>query len=62
MTRAEALALLRTLAHGLAPDLAGRGRLLERVSVHEEAEALRDALVELGVRVLLEETGTRRHS
>ena len=55
MTRLEALALLRTLAHGLAPDLAGCSRLLERVAADEEAEALRDALTELGSRALLDE-------
>ena len=70
MTREDALQALQRLAVGLEPDLAGCARLLERVSVHEEAEVLRDVLVELGVRVVLddgpgclgssEETGRQR--
>ena len=55
MTRVEALDVLRRLAVGLEPDLAGCTRLLERVSVHEEAEALRDALTERGAEALLDE-------
>jgi len=50
MTRAEALAQLGRLAVGLAPDL----RLLERIAGHEDAEALRDALVEVGATALLD--------
>ena len=48
MTRVEALAALRQLCHGLASDLAGCARLLERIAATDDAEALRDALVELG--------------
>ena len=55
MTRDQALALLRSLSHGLGPDLEGTRRLLERVSVHADAETLRDALTELGAKALLEE-------
>jgi hypothetical protein len=47
------------MAHGLAADLAGCARLLERVAADEEAEALRDALVELGAHELLEAGGER---
>ena len=54
MTHAEALATLRRLAGGLPADLAGCARLLERVANHDEAELLRDALVELGVHVVLD--------
>jgi len=54
VTRQDALQALRRLAVGLAPDLAGCARLLERVSVHEDAEALRDALTELGAEALLD--------
>lgn len=59
MTRADALSTLRRMAHGLAADLAGCARLLERVAADEEAEALRDALVELGAHELLEAGGER---
>ena len=55
MTRADASAVLHSLAVGLAPDLAGCARLLERVAGHEEAEALRAALTELGARALLDD-------
>jgi hypothetical protein len=48
MTRPEALAALRQLTAGLPLDNRGTGRLLERVASHDEAEALRDALAELG--------------
>jgi hypothetical protein len=54
VTRAEALAALRVLTVGLAPDLAGQARLLERIASHEEHEALRDALTEEGARALLD--------
>jgi len=54
MTRPEALTTLQRLAAGLSPDLAGQARLLERVSNEADAEALRDALVELGARLLLD--------
>jgi hypothetical protein len=54
MTRSEALAAVRRLASGLAADQAGILRLLERVSLDEDAEALRDALVELGAAVVLD--------
>jgi hypothetical protein len=56
MTRSEALTLFRSLALGLAPDLGGVARLMERISSRDEAELLRDVLVELGARALLEET------
>jgi len=55
MTRGEALAVLRRLSAGLHPDLEGVRRLLERASVHAEAEVLRDALTEEGARALLDE-------
>lgn len=55
MTRGEALAVVYRLAVGLPADLAGAERLLERVAGHEEAEALRAALTELGAKVVLEE-------
>jgi hypothetical protein len=54
MTQPEARAQLRRLAVGLATDLAGCSRLLERVAASEDAEALRDALIEEGARALLE--------
>lgn len=54
MTRPEALATLRRLALGLPLDVSGIGRLLERIARHDEAEALRDALVELGAKSYLE--------
>ena len=55
MNRIEALEALRPLAHGLAADLAGTARLLERVaSQGETAEELRAALVEVGARTLLD--------
>jgi len=57
VTHADAITALRRLSHGLAPDLAGAQRLLERVAGQEEAEELRDALVELGVRALLDDGG-----
>lgn len=59
MTHADAVAVLRSLALGLAPDMAGCDRLLERVAAHPDAEALRDALTELGAQALLD-SGTRR--
>ena len=55
MTREEAGRVLRCLAHGLAADMAGCSRLLERVSVDPEAETLRDLLTEEGARRLLDE-------
>ncbi len=54
MNRPEALDLLRTLAHGLRPDLSGTARLLERVSQQAEAELLRDALADAGALLLLD--------
>ena len=54
MTRPEALATLRRLAGTLAPDLDGVRRLLERVASHDDAEALRSALTELGAAALLD--------
>ncbi len=53
MTRDGAVEVLRRLAVGLGPDLAGCARLLERISETDDAEALRDALVETGARALL---------
>lgn len=55
MTREAALLDLRRLACGLEPDVNGCARLLERVSQASEAEALRDALAELGAQALLRE-------
>jgi hypothetical protein len=51
MTRSEAVAVLRGLAGGLEPDLAG---VLERIAGHDEVEVLRDVLVEEGAAALLE--------
>ena len=59
MTRTAALEALHRLAAGLPQDDAGVRRLLERASVLDDAEALRDALVELGAKALLEEAGSR---
>ena len=59
MTRGDARVALRRLAHGLDPDLAGRARLLERIAGSDDAELLRDALVELGARELLDEEAPR---
>ena len=53
MSRAEALAVLSRLAHGLGPDEAGVERLLERISSDDEAAMLRDALIEAGAFALL---------
>jgi hypothetical protein len=55
MTRADALATLGRLAHGLDADHAGCSRLLERIAGQgDEAELLRDLLVEQGARALLD--------
>jgi len=54
MTRVEALEELRRLGHRLTPSPAGVARLLERAAAHDEAEVLRDALVECGARLLLD--------
>ena len=54
MSRAEALATLRALASGLTADHAGVERLLERVVEHDLAAMLRDALVEVGARSVLD--------
>lgn len=55
MTKTQALDTVRALAAGLAPTLAGCSRLLERIAGHDEAEALRAALTELGAKVVLDE-------
>ena len=65
MNRPEALGELHRLASGtdsegrpagakLETNLAGQRRLLERIASHDDAEALRDMLVELGARALLD--------
>ena len=54
MTRAEAVAIVRRLAAGLDPTDTGVRRLLERISVRDDAEALRDALTEAGAAAVLE--------
>jgi hypothetical protein len=54
MTHSEAMAAIRRLASGLQPDIAGCARLMERLSVHAESECLRDALIVVGRRALLE--------
>lgn len=54
MSRAEALAAVRRLTLGLEPDLAGTHRLLERIASHPDAEILRDALLDLGARSILD--------
>ena len=60
MTREDAGRELRRLAGGLQPDIAGCARLLERISSSDHAEALRDALTELGARALLESAAVIR--
>ncbi len=55
MTRAAAVAILRSLAHGLPSDHAGEIRMAERVAGHDESEALRSVLVEVGIRSLLDD-------
>jgi len=55
MTRPEAEAALRRLAHKLEADSRGADRLLERVASHDEREMLRGVLVEAGARALLAE-------
>jgi hypothetical protein len=55
LSRAEALAVLSRLAHGLGPDEAGVERLLERISSDDAASMLRDALIEAGAFALLRE-------
>lgn len=54
MTRPEAVGALLTLARGLTADHAGVERLLERIVEHEQGEMLRDALVEVGARSILD--------
>jgi hypothetical protein len=54
MTQGEALVMVRALAAGLESTDAGSIRLLERISVHPEAEALRSALMEAGARATLD--------
>ena len=54
MTRQEALDVVGRLSAGLGADDAGVRRLLERVSQHDEAERLRDALIEAGAAAVLE--------
>lgn len=54
MSRSLALSALRALAAGLPADLSGETRMLERVAGHDDAEALRSMLVEIGVRHLLD--------
>jgi len=55
MTHAEADLALHRLAVGLEADVAGVLRLLERIAGSDEAEALRDRLVELGAAALLDQ-------
>ena len=55
MTREKAVATLRRLAAGLAPDLAGVRRLLERISQADDPECLRALLTERGAAALLDE-------
>jgi hypothetical protein len=57
LTREAALLELRRLLIGLPADLAGCARLMERISASDHAELLRDVLVELGARALLEDRG-----
>lgn len=59
MTRPEALALVSRLAVGLAPDVAGVARLLERIAQDDRAEEMRAALVEHGAAALLDEAHGR---
>jgi hypothetical protein len=54
MTKPEATAVLLGLAAGLEADLEGVRRLLERIAAHDEAELLRDLLVEEGAGALLD--------
>jgi hypothetical protein len=55
VTRTEAIAIVRRLAAGLDASDSSVRKLLERISVHDDAEALRDALVEAGAQAVLEE-------
>jgi hypothetical protein len=57
MTRDEALGVVRRPTAGLAPDQAGCSRLLERIAGHDDAEALRDALVLVGAERVLDQQG-----
>jgi hypothetical protein len=59
VTRQDADRQLRLLAHGLAPDLDGTRRLLERVSQAGDPEMLRAVLTELGAERLLDEEAGR---
>lgn len=54
MTRPEAMVTLRALALGLAADMAGLSKFMERISTNTEAELLRDLLVEECARALLD--------
>ena len=45
---------LRALALGLAADMAGLSKFMERISTNTEAELLRDLLVEECARALLD--------
>ena len=55
MTRQQARDTLHRLSAGLDVNDSGTRRLLERASTHDAAEVLRDFLVEVGARVILEE-------
>ena len=54
LTCSAAIEELRRLARGLQSSPAGVTRLLERAAAHGEPELLRDALVECGARLLLD--------
>ncbi len=59
MSRSEAERELRRLAVGLRPDIDGARRFMERAASHDQAEALRDALAELGARQVLDDQVAR---
>jgi hypothetical protein len=58
VSRTDALTTLRSLATGLLADPAGSARLLERISQHDDAEALRCYLVEAGATAVIEATSS----
>lgn len=53
MTRAAASEALRVLAAGLEPGDAGVRVFLERIAAHDDGQALRDGLVEIGAAAVL---------
>ena len=60
VTREEAWTIVTALARGLTPDAEGVRILLERVAAHDQAEALRAHLTEIGARARVEAALGRR--